>query len=194
MKRRSNMAHSSRRMAMCAVLCALAVVILGLGTLIEIFDLTAAALASLILLPVLLSYGSGYAWLSYTVTAVLGVILMPQSFAAWTFAGLIGYYPIIKQKLDRLPRLLGWTVKILLLAVVLCLYVVLVYFLILGGQGGVFDSFMAAFGDADGKPVMAWLVVGLSVFTFIVFDLLIDRLLILYRLKWQKQIQKWMKP
>ena len=89
---------------MCAVLCAVAVVILGLGTLIEIFDLTAAALSSLILLPILLCYGSGYAWLSYAVTAVLGVILMPQSFAAWTFAGLIGYYPIIKQRLDRLPR------------------------------------------------------------------------------------------
>ena len=179
---------------MCAVLCAVAVVILGLGTLIEIFDLTAAALSSLILLPILLCYGSGYAWLSYAVTAVLGVILMPQSFAAWTFAGLIGYYPIIKQRLDRLPRLPGWVIKILLLVAVLCLYVVLVYVLILGGQGGILDSFMAAFGDADGKPIMAWLVVGLSVFTFIVFDLLIDRLLILYRLKWQKRIEKWMKP
>ena len=33
------MAHSSRRMAMCAVLCAVAVVILGLGTLIERFEI-----------------------------------------------------------------------------------------------------------------------------------------------------------
>ena len=194
MKRRNSIAHSSRRMAMCAVLCAVAVVILGLGTLIEIFDLTAAALAALILLPVLLCYGRSYAWLSYAVTAALGVILMPQSFAAWSFAGLVGYYPIIKQRLDHLPRLLGWALKLLLLTAILCLYVLLVYFMVLGGEGGIFDSFMAAFGDTGGTPVLAWVAVGLSVLTFVLFDLLIDRLLILYRFRWKKRVEKWMKP
>jgi hypothetical protein len=37
-------------------------------------------------------------------------------------------------------------------------------------------------------------VVGLSVFTFILFDLLIDRILILYYLRWQKRVERWMKP
>ena len=186
--------HATRRMAMCAVLCALSVVILGLGAIIEVLDLTAAALAALILLPVLLCYGTRYALLSYAVAAVLGVLLMPQSLAAWMFAGLTGFYPIIKNRLDRLPRVLGWLIKLLLLTAVLFLYLGVFYFLMMGGEGSFTDAFLLGFGEKDGPPVMALAVIGLSVFTYILFDLLIDRLLILYYLRWQKRVERWMKP
>jgi hypothetical protein len=179
---------------MCGVFCALAVVMLGMGAVIEVFDITAAAAAALVLLPILLCYGERYAWLSYAVTALLGVLLMPHSFAAWMYAGLSGFYPMIKQRLDRLPRVLGWAVKILLLTAVLLLYLAVFYFILLGGEGSFTDAFFKGFGEADGPPVMAWAVVGLSVFTFVLFDLLIDRLLILYYLRWQKRVERWMKP
>ena len=192
--RRTRRRGSTRRLAMCAVLCALAVVMLGLGAIIEVIDITAAAAASLVLLPILLCYGVKYAWLSYAVTGVLGVLLMPQSLGAWMFAGLTGFYPIIKQRLDRLPRILGWTVKLLLLTAVLLLYLAVFYFIMLGGKGSILDAFLKGFGEADSPPVMAWAVVVLSVFTFVLFDLLIDRLLVLYYIKWQKRVEKWMKP
>ena len=179
---------------MCAVLCALAVVMLGLGAVIEVIDITAAAVAALVLLPILLCYGARYAWLSYAVTGVLGVLLMPQSLGAWMFAGLTGFYPIVKQKLDRLPRVLGWAVKLLLLAAVLFLYLGVFYFILLGGEGSLFDAFLKGFGEEDGTPLMAWAVIILSLFTYIIFDLLIDRLLILYYLRWQKRVERWMKP
>jgi hypothetical protein len=184
--------RTTRRLVTCALLCALAVVFLGLGALIEVFDLTAAAVSALILLPVLLCYGGRYAWLSYAVTAVLGVLLMPQSLASWTFAGLTGYYPIIKKRLDRLPRVVGWPVKLLLLTGVLCLYLAVFHFLIMGGEGSFADSFLKGFGEAEGSSYMAFAVIGLSLFTYILFDLLIDRLLILYYIRWQKRFEKWM--
>ena len=56
------------------------------------------------------------------------------------------------------------------------------------------DAFFAGFGEADEPPVMAWAVVGLSVFTFVLFDLLIDRLLVIYYIRWKKRVDKWMKP
>ena len=183
---------TTRRMVTCALLCALAVVFLGMGALIEVFDLTAAAVAALILLPVLLCYGGKYAWLSYAVTAVLGVMLMPQSLATWTFAGLTGYYPIIKNRLDRLPRVLGCIVKLLLLTAVLCLYLAVFHFLVMGGEGSFADSFLKGFGEAEGSTYMAWAVIGLSVFTYVLFDILIDRLLVIYYLRWQKRVEKWM--
>ena len=189
-----NQKISTRRIAMCAVLCALAVVMLGLGAVIEVIDITAAAVAALVLLPILLCYGARYAWLSYAVTGVLGVLLMPQSLGAWMFAGLTGFYPIIKQKLDRLPRVLGWAVKLLLLAAVLFLYLGVFYFILLGGEGSLFDAFLKGFGEEEGTPLMAWAVIILSLFTYILFDLLIDRLLILYYLRWQKRVERWMKP
>ena len=192
--RRTRRSGSTRRIAMCAVLCALAVVMLGLGAIIEVIDITAAAVASLVLLPILLCYGTRYAWLSYAVTGVLGVLLMPQSLGAWMFAGLTGFYPIVKQRLDRLPRVLSWAVKLLLLAAVLLLYLGIFYFILLGGEGSLFDAFLKGFGEEDGTPLMAWAVIILSLFTYILFDLLIDRLLILYYLRWQKRVERWMKP
>ena len=192
--RRTRRSGSTRRIAMCAVLCALAVVMLGLGAIIEVIDITAAAVASLVLLPILLCYGTKYSWLSYAVTGVLGVLLMPQSLGAWMFAGLTGFYPIVKQRLDRLPRVLSWAVKLLLLAAVLLLYLGIFYFILLGGEGSLFDAFLKGFGEEDGTPLMAWAVIILSLFTYILFDLLIDRLLILYYLRWQKRVERWMKP
>jgi hypothetical protein len=41
---------------------------------------------------------------------------------------------------------------------------------------------------------VAWAVIVLSLFTYILFDLLIDRLLVLYYLRWQKRVERWMKP
>lgn len=184
--------RATRRLVTCALLCALAVVFLGLGALIEVFDLTAAAVAALILLPVLLCYGGKYALLSYAVTAVLGVVLMPQSLAAWMFAGVTGYYPLIKQKLDRLPRILGWAIKLLILTAVMVAYLALFHFIAMGGEGSFADSFLTGFGEAGGSTIMAWAVVGLSVLTYVLFDILIDRLLVLYYLRWQKRVEKWM--
>ena len=184
--------RATRRMVTCALLCALAVVFLGVGALIEVFDLTAAAAAALILLPILLCYGGRYALLSYAVTSALAVILMPHSLAAWMFAGLLGYYPAIKQRLDRLPRVVGWLIKVVLLTAVMLLYLAVFHFIVMGGEGSLVDSFLAGFGEAGGSTVMAWAVIGLSLVTFILFDVLIDRILILYYIKWQKRFEKWM--
>ena len=192
--KRNSARHATRRVATCGVFCALAVVMLGLGAIIEVLDITAAAAAALILLPILLCYGRKYAWLSYAVTATLGVLLMPQSLAAWMYAGLTGFYPLVKMKLDRLPRIVAWPVKLLLLTAVLILYLAVFFFVMLGGEGSITDAFFSGFGEADGSPALAYAVVGLSVFTFVLFDLLIDRLLVLYYLRWQKRVEKWLKP
>lgn len=179
---------------MCGVFCALAVVMLGMGALVELLDISAAAAASLVLLPVLLCYGARYAWLSYAVTAVLGLVLMPQSLAAWMFAGLTGYYPVIKTRLDKLPRVVGWIVKLALLMAVLCVYLVVFFFLFLGGEGSLWNAFLLGFGEADGPPILAAAVAVLALVTFVLFDVLIDRLLVLYYIRWQRRVEKWMKP
>ncbi len=193
MSQRNSFAHRSRRLAICAMLSALGVVFIALGGLIEIMDLTAAAAASLVLLPILLTYGPRYAVMSYAVTGILGAILMPQSMASWVFLGLVGYYPIIKRGLDRLPKVLGYLIKLLLIAAVMILYLVLFYFVFMQGSGSFVDAFNRGFGEPDGAAWLPWALIILSVFTFLIFDLLIDRLLIIYRIKWQRRVEKWMK-
>ena len=191
---RNSTRHTTRRIATCGVFCALAVVVLGMGAIFEVLDITASAVAALTLLPILLCYGKKYAWLAYAVTAVLGVLLMPQSLATWMYAGLAGFYPMIKMKLDRLPRLISWLVKLVLLAAVLTLYLAVFYFIMLGGEGSFTDAFFKGFGETDGAPVMAYAAVGLATLTFVLFDMLIDRVLVLYYVRWQKRVEKWLKP
>ncbi len=193
-KRNRSAAHATRRMAMCAILCALSVVALGIGTLLEIMDLSAACAASVVVLLILLTYGPRYALLSYAVTGVLGIILMPQSLAVWTYVGLMGYYPIIRGRLERLPRVLAWVIKLLLFAAVMAACLLIVHFLLLGGEGSLMDSLCALTGEADSRALMVWAVLGLSLFTFVIFDILLGRLILLYRFRWQSRVEKWMKP
>ncbi len=192
-KSRAERRAATRYMVTCAVLCALSVVFLAFGAVLEVMDLTAACLASFVVLLVLLCYGAKYAWLTYAVTAVLGGLLMPQSMAVWTYIGLVGYYPIVRQKLSRLPRVLRWAVKLLLFGAVLCACLFVFHFVVLGGEGSLADSFLSLFGESDSRAVMAWAVPGLSLFTFVLFDVLLDRLMFIYRIRWYRTVEKWMK-
>ena len=185
---------ATRRMVTCAILCALSTVMLGIGTVLEIIDLTAAAMAAVVILLIYLCYGARYALLSYAVTGALGVVLLPQSLAVWSYVGLMGYYPVIKSRLDRFPRILGWVIKLLLFAVVMGLCLVVFHFLVFGGEGSLADSFLRLFDEEEGKTLMAWGVLGLSLFTYVIFDLMLDRLRVIYELRFRRRVEKWIKP
>ncbi len=192
-RRRNQTAHKTKRLALCAVLCALGVVILGFGAVLEVMDITTTMLSSLLLLPIMLCYGNGYAFMTYAVTGVLSVILMPFSFAPWMYLGLAGYYPMVKAKFDKLPRLLSILLKAILVLVALSVYFVAFYFLMMQGAGSLSDAFTLAFGEKGDPSWMGWVAVGLAYIAFFAYDLLIDRLLVLYRYRWQARVEKWMK-
>ena len=191
-KRLSN-AQKTKRLALSAVFSALGVVILGFGAVIEVMDITTAMLASLLLIPLMLCYGNSHAFMAYAVTGILGVILMPHGFSSWLYLGLVGFYPMIKSKIDRLNRLIGYAIKGLLLLLVLGLYFVLFYFLMMHGSGSIADAFTLAFGEEGDSHWLGWATVALAFVSFFAYDLLIDKLLLLYRYKWQSRIEKWMK-
>ncbi len=191
--KRNQTARKTKRLALCAVLCALGVVVLGFGAVLEVMDITTTMLASLLLLPIMLCYGNGYAFMTYAVTGVLSVILMPFSFAPWMYLGLAGYYPMVKAKFDRLPKLLSLLLKAILVLAALAIYFIAFYFLILQGAGSLTDAFALAFGEKGDPSWVGWLAVGLAYVAFFAYDLLIDRLLVLYRYRWQARVERWMK-
>ena len=186
-------AFKTKRLALSAVLCALSVVTMGLGVVLEIMDITATMLASLLLLPIMLCYGNGYAVIAYAVTAVLSILLMPQSFSPWMYAGLLGYYPMIKSRLDRLPRFLSLLLKLILLLLALAVYFIMFYLLMMKGSGSLSEAFYLAFGEEGKGAIVGWITLLLAGIAFFAYDLLIDRLLVLYRYKWQSRVEKWMK-
>ena len=91
----------SKKMALTGMLCALAVVIMMLGGFIPLATFCCPALAGLMLVPVFVECGEKLSWCAYAAIAVLSLILCPDKEAALLFA-FIGYYPILRWRLDQL--------------------------------------------------------------------------------------------
>ncbi len=191
---RAETRRMTRRMVMCAILAALSVVALALGTILQIADLTAAAMAGMVILLITLSYGQRYAILTFAVTTVLSVLLMPQSLATWSYVLLMGYYPVIHTHLARLHRVLGWLVKLLLVVVLAigCLFVF--HFLLYGGEGTLYTTFVTMFGLGGTGPLLMIGSVALELLVFILYDILLARVIRLYPFRLRRMVEKWMKP
>ncbi len=186
--------RKTRRMVLCAILAALSVVALGLGALLQIADLTAAALAGMIILLVTLCYGPRYALLTFAVTSTLSLVLMPQSLASWTYVLLMGYYPILYTHFARLPRVLGWLIKLLLLVVVSAICLFVFHFLIFGGEGSLWTTFVTLFGAGSTGPILIAGTVALELLTYILYDILLGRIVLIYPFRLKRMVDKWMKP
>ena len=97
--------------ALGGVLAALAVVIMSMGTLIPVATYVCPMLCAILLQVVLKTCGSRIAWAWYGAVAVLSLLLAPDKEAAALFV-FLGYYPIVKPRLDRAR--LSWLWKALL--------------------------------------------------------------------------------
>ena len=102
----------SRKMALTGMLCALAVVLMMLGGVIPLATFCCPALAGLMLIPVFVECGEKLSWCAYAAIAALSLILCPDKEAALLLA-CIGYYPILRLRLDQLrSRLLRVVAKL----------------------------------------------------------------------------------
>ena len=108
-------------------MAALAVVFMALGGMIPIATFVCPMMCMLLLRFVLSACGKRIAWAWYGAVALLGVLLGPDKEAAILFVAL-GYYPILKPRLDRMKG--GLVLKILLFnGVVLALYGIVLHLL-----------------------------------------------------------------
>lgn len=106
------------------MLAALAVAVMSLGTIIPIATYVCPMFCALLLQVVLKTCGSRIALAWYGAVALLSVLLAPDKEAAAVFV-FLGYYPIVKPRLDR--RKGKWLWKGLLFNGSVCL----MYFLLI---------------------------------------------------------------
>jgi len=114
-------------MALGGVMAALAVTIMAMGGLIPVATYVCPMLCMLILTIVLRICGRNVAWAWYGAVAVLSLLLGPDKEAAAVFA-FLGYYPIVKPRLDGSK--LSWLWKGLLFnGAILTMYWLLMHLL-----------------------------------------------------------------
>ena len=152
------------RIALGGMLAAVAVVLMSLGTVIPVATYAAPALSMVVGQLVRRLCGSRTAWAWYGTVTILSLLLAPDKEAAAVFAAL-GYYPIVKPRLDA--RKGKWLWKILFFnGTILALYWMLLELI---GMEHLMEEF-SGFGFA-----MYAALLGLGNVTFFLLDRVLEK-------------------
>ena len=99
-----------KKIALCAILSALNVLVLLFGALLDVLDLTAGAISMLLVAIIYIEIKGYYPWLSWAVTTTLSFLILPNKAPALLFL-LLGNYAILKFYFETLPRVFCWICK-----------------------------------------------------------------------------------
>ncbi len=151
-----------------AMLSALSVIFLALGSVIEVLDLTAGVLASLLVVYAVIEMGKGYPWMIWLVTSLLGLLLLPVKGPAVFYALFAGFYPIVKEKMEKQRWVISWLLKLALFHLCLAGLLLLVRLFAPGTLG--FEAY----------PWMRWVFYPLCLFCFVLYDVALSRAVTFY--------------
>ena len=154
------MKTAARRMATCAMMAAVSVVLMLLGGILELGMYAAPLLAGLCFIPVGQKYGRKYHMVLYVAIGILCFLFVPNIEENLMFAGLFGWYPIVRPVLQKLPKFLKLIVKLAVFNVV----VVAIEWLV-----------MTVLAPETVGGVLLWVLLLLGNITFLAYDCLIPR-------------------
>ena len=165
----------------CGIISALAVVLM-LGTNILIMLYTVPAVTGLLFIIPAIEFDSKWAFLCFFITAVLSFLLPTEREAFIMYLGLLGYYPILKMLIERLPsKFLRGLLKFVAFNVALTGCILAVTF-VLG-----LPFFENEYVSEHIAAVITF-IVGNGVFW--VYDFALTRVIALYFVKFRKAVRK----
>lgn len=162
----------TKLLVLTALLAALSVVILSIGSFIEVLDLTSAMLASLLIVIAVIEGGKLRATLTYFTAALLGFILLPVKLPALIYS-LAGYYPVVKAFIEKIKnRVIGTVLKLLFFNLMLTLFLIFVR---------LFVPTFEIFPELElGKVLPYAIAYGVGNLTFVLYDVLLTKVIVLY--------------
>ena len=176
--KRKNTGAGLKQLTFCAMLTALGVIFLGVGALLEVLDISMAVIASFCVIVAVVEYGKGAPWMVYAAISILSFLLLPSKLPAIFFALFFGFYPIIKEKLERKNKVIQWILKEIIfnvcLAIIMGLYVLLF-----------FESTTLAIP-------LPWLIVAAVVLceiVFVMYDIALARIIMFYKIKLRHRLK-----
>ena len=167
------------QLALAAVLCALAVTVMMLGGLIPVATFCCPMLAGFLTIPILCECGAGMALCAWAAISILSCLLGPDKEAAAIYL-FLGWYPVLRPKLEKLRQPLRFLLKLLIFnCAVFAVYSLLLFVLGL-------ESLRAEFSDMGKIMLLVTLVLGNGI--FILFDFVLPRLELLYRCRFRPHL------
>ncbi len=175
---RNNSRAQIKCMTVSAMLSALGVIILALGSVIEVIDASVAVIASLLCVYAVIELGGIYPWLIWIVTSAVSFLLLPLKTPVLFYALLAGYYPILKEKIERRFRgAVSWLLKAVIL-VVACGAIYLMSTLF-------FPVLLEGFGTL---PLLLLLFLMVAV-VFVLYDICLSQLITFYLVRLRRRFR-----
>ena len=162
----------SKKIAIAAIMSALSVVLLLLGSYLQVMDMSAAAIASFIVMLSVIELGGGYPYLIWAVTGILSFLLVPDKFGAVLYIVFAGIYPIFKAMFERIHYIVSWVLKLSFFNTALTAFVILTRYLL-------------ALPDSVGFTVIVY---GLGNLVFVLYDITATQFITLYLVKLRKRL------
>jgi hypothetical protein len=168
--------------ALCGILSALSVILLYFSSVVWIFQYVSPLVCGLIMIILLQSANKKAAFTVYLAVSILSVFMLPDKEAALIYALFFGWYPIAKERIDKIRLVaLRWLVKLLLFNVTMvAAQLILIYLLHIP-----FDDFLGKWG--------AVILLALGNFTFILYERLFTMLTFIYSKKFKSKVDKFLK-
>ncbi|MBO5274880.1 MAG: hypothetical protein IJA85_01655 [Clostridia bacterium] len=162
-----------RKTALCSILAAMGVMFLYIGSVITVLDLTMTAIASLIVVFCVIELNGYYPWLTYGVTAILAILLLPNKLTGVIYLCFGGLYPILKANFERYHYVVSWILKLSVFNTGLLIAILI-------------SQFLLHLGDEGLELTLPVLAVGNLV--FVLYDVAMTRLITLYLIKFRKML------
>ena len=171
------LSQRTKHLTLSAMLTALSVVVLYLGTLLDVLTLTAAGIASLFVWFAKRELPRVFAVSVYVATSFLSLLLLPNPEAGVVYLFFGGLYPLLKNAMERHRRPLPLVLKLVYVNLTVLAVEAISFFLL-------------------SVPFEGWLLfAALFVIanpTFFLYDLLLDRLLIWYEVRLRPRIARFL--
>jgi hypothetical protein len=174
--------NQTKKITLSAMMVALGTVIMILGAVIEVLDLTVCALAALTVVFIYLEIGSYYPWLVWICTSLATLLLYPGSLVWAEYFLVFGIYPLIKAYIERLPK---WTWLLIKLV-----YINVVVMSIFAVSELVLPNSFFKEGVGTGMKIFTWVLLNAA---FVAYDFFISTMVRFYYVKLRPRFKKFLK-
>lgn len=158
------MEKHNNKLTFCAMMVALGVVVMLLGSLLPGMRLTVAALAGMIAVLAVIRGSLGYGILTVLATAILSFLLLPSKEVALIYAAFFGPYTIVKNLIERIHRQpVEWILKLLFCGVITIMLLVV--------SGSLLNLVPAMLT----KHI--WLLLPMILFVFVLYDIAFSKII-----------------
>ena len=174
--------RNSSKMALGGMSAALSLALMLLTYLIPVLTYTSPAFAGAVLLVMVLEGDRRWAWITFVAVSLLSLLMLADKEAAVLYLIFFGYYPILLPTLEtRIHNTVArWIVKF----IVFNAAIVATYFILIKLLGMPIDEM-----ETFGKWIVWVMLAGANVI-FVLYDLLLRKLILAYTRSWRKKIDK----